>query len=89
MKICPHLKHSVAVVNKSFDMKETVIYDAGMTLNDYLHFNRVTATAFASRIGVSRQTIHNWKSGKAWPTATAIYLMMAETKGEVTDDDFL
>jgi DNA-binding transcriptional regulator YiaG len=60
-----------------------------MTLNDYLHFNPETVTAFANRLGVSRQTVHNWIAGKAFPRAAAIRRIIVETKGEVSADDFL
>lgn len=53
-------------------------------LKDWLAENRWTPKSFAEEIGVSRQTIHHWIDGKAFPkNEDTIFNILRATRGEL------
>jgi 3,4-dihydroxy 2-butanone 4-phosphate synthase/GTP cyclohydrolase II len=60
-----------------------------MQLSDWLTQNNIKRSAFAERIGVSPQTITGWCDGSFWISATKAQLILDETAGAVTPNDFL
>lgn len=60
-----------------------------MQLSEWLTQNKVRPSEFAARIGVSPQTITGWCKGSFWISKDKAQLVLDETKGEVTPNDFL
>lgn len=61
----------------------------GMKLSDYLSQNEIADTAFAERIGVSRQALWRYKSGERRPEWHILEAIARETSGDVTPNDFM
>lgn len=60
-----------------------------MKLIDYLHRERLTATAFAERIAVPPSTITRLLAGERSPRLDLLKKVMIGTDGEVTPNDFV
>jgi hypothetical protein len=60
-----------------------------MQIKEYLDGNDITAAQFARRINVLKQTFFKYVHGIAFPPPRILRLIAAETKGEVTADDFV
>lgn len=59
-----------------------------MTLSEWLTKNQIADTAFADRIGVSRQALHRYKNGRR-PEWSVLERIVRETEGAVTPNDFI
>ena len=59
-----------------------------MTLSHYIEHQKITASAFADLIGVSRQAVHRYLNGR-FPETDVLVKILAATNGAVTADDFL
>lgn len=59
-----------------------------MTLSEYLRINRLTATAFASRISRSVSTVTRAVKGDVIPNLTTMHVIKNETDGQVQPNDF-
>lgn len=62
---------------------------AVMKLADYLAQQEISDSAFADRIGVSRQALWRYKSGDRRPEWDVLERIAHETSGQVTPNDFL
>ena len=60
-----------------------------MKLADFLSNADIKATAFAERIGVTRQTLWRYISGERRPEWDVLERIQRETEGQVTPNDFL
>lgn len=60
----------------------------GMKLSDYLHRERLTATAFAGRIAVPTSTITRLLARQRSPRLDLLEKVWTGTNGEVTPNDF-
>lgn len=60
-----------------------------MKLASYLEREKISDSAFAARIGVSRQALWRYKSGDRRPEWALLEKIVAETCGAVTPNDFL
>ncbi|MBB2959883.1 helix-turn-helix transcriptional regulator [Methylobacterium sp. R2-1] len=60
-----------------------------MRLADYLHQAEIKPSAFAERLGVTRQTLWRYMSGDRRPEWDVLERIRAETDGQVTPNDFL
>ncbi|TRO96756.1 helix-turn-helix transcriptional regulator [Glycocaulis profundi] len=60
-----------------------------MTLSDWLKTSNVTPSAFADRIGVSRQAVHRYVEGDRIPRREVLTKINEATGGAVTANDFL
>lgn len=60
-----------------------------MKLADYLSENEIADSAFAERIGVSRQALWRYKSGERRPEWSILEVIARETGGKVTPNDFM
>lgn len=60
-----------------------------MILSDYLNQHDVSDRAFAERIGVSRQALHRYRTGKRTPKPPVMKRIREATGGAVTADDFI
>jgi transcriptional regulator with XRE-family HTH domain len=60
-----------------------------MKLAAYLAGNQITDADFASRIGVTRQAVHRYKSGERAPEWSVLSKIKEVTSGAVSPDDFL
>lgn len=61
----------------------------GMTLAEFLSEADIKPTAFAERIGVTRQTLWRYMSGERRPEWDVLERIQTETSGQVTPNDFL
>lgn len=59
-----------------------------MKLSDWLSSNEIKDADFADRIGVSRQALHRYKTGKRVPERDVMFRIVSETDGSVTANDF-
>ena len=59
-----------------------------MTLDDFLHFNRIKKSKFASQIGVTHQSVIAYCNGTAIPNRIRMEAICAQTNGQVTPNDF-
>lgn len=59
-----------------------------MKLSDWLSSNEIKDADFADRIGVSRQALHRYKTGKRVPERDVMFRIVSETSGSVTANDF-
>jgi len=59
-----------------------------MTLTQYLDKNRIDRNAFAKLMQVDLTTLYRWETNKRFPRRH-IHAIMAETKNQVTANDFL
>lgn len=60
-----------------------------MKLSAYLGERAISDTAFAGRIGVTRQSLWRYKSGDRRPDWDVLERIAQETAGHVTPNDFL
>lgn len=60
-----------------------------MKLASYLTQAEISDSAFAERIGVSRQALWRYKSGDRRPEWDVLERIAHETAGQVTPNDFL
>lgn len=60
-----------------------------MKLADYLSQAEIKPSAFAERLGVTRQTLWRYMSGDRRPEWDVLERIRAETDGQVTPNDFL
>ncbi len=60
-----------------------------MKLADYLSRSEIKPSAFAERLGVTRQTLWRYMSGDRRPEWDVLERICAETGGQVTPNDFL
>jgi len=60
-----------------------------MDLNSYLYENNTTAKQFAKMLGVGECTVSAWRTKKRKPTKKTYALIVAATKGQVTEVDFV
>lgn len=60
-----------------------------MTLSEWLDDQEISDATFAERIGVTRQALHRYKTGKRTPRTNIIRKITAETLGQVRADDFV
>lgn len=60
-----------------------------MQLSDWLVERKIKRKDFAARISVSPQTITGWCKGTFWIKRDQAKLVLKETKGAVTPNDFL
>ncbi|MBA9067461.1 transcriptional regulator with XRE-family HTH domain [Methylobacterium sp. RAS18] len=60
-----------------------------MRLADYLHKAEIKPSAFAERLGVTRQTLWRYMSGDRRPEWDVLERICAETEGQVSPNDFL
>jgi len=60
-----------------------------MTLAAWQRKKRVSTTALAKRLGVVRQTVHAWKSGRQFPRVQYLSAIHEITKGKVKAQDFI
>lgn len=54
-----------------------------MRLADYLRENGLSDADFATQIGVTRQSVHNYRSGRSVPQRQVILKIYEATKGKV------
>ena len=59
-----------------------------MRLLAYLTENGLSDADFAARIGVSRQAVHRYKTGRRIPDRPIMVRISGETENQVTADDF-
>ena len=59
-----------------------------MTLDDFLHSNRISNVAFAAKIAVDQSTIARLRKGGQIPSKEVMAAIFEETNGEVRPDDF-
>lgn len=59
-----------------------------MKLGEYLETSGLTATEFASRIGVSHASVVRYRNGTRRPDWPTLEKIVAETDGAVTAEDF-
>lgn len=62
---------------------------AAMKLAEYLSDAEIKASAFAERIGVTRQTLWRYMSGERRPEWDVLERIAQATRGQVTPNDFL
>lgn len=62
---------------------------SAMKLASYLLQEEISDSAFAERIGVSRQALWRYKSGDRRPEWDVLERIAHETSGQVTPNDFL
>lgn len=60
-----------------------------MRLDTYLDSKSIPDSDFAVLIGVSRQTVHRYKSGERFPEPPILSKISEVTNGEVTANDFV
>jgi len=60
-----------------------------MKLTDYLAGHNISDADFAASIGVSRQSVHRYKTGDRAPEWPVLAKIRDATDGAVTADDFL
>lgn len=60
-----------------------------MQLAQYLDRKKIKRTEFADKVGVSPATITGWCDGTFWPSRDNAKKVKAETRGQVTPNDFL
>ncbi|GAB6970026.1 hypothetical protein JCM16408A_07740 [Methylobacterium phyllosphaerae] len=60
-----------------------------MKLSAYLGEHAISDSAFAERIGVTRQSLWRYKSGERRPDWDVLERIAQETAGHVTPNDFL
>lgn len=60
-----------------------------MDIASWLSTTSTPDSAFADRIGVSRQALHRYKTNVRTPRPAILARIRAETAGAVTADDFL
>jgi transcriptional regulator with XRE-family HTH domain len=60
-----------------------------MTLSDFLAQHEIPDAVFAERIGVTRQSLHRYKSGDRRPEWDVLERIVRETNGAVTPNDFI
>ena len=60
-----------------------------MTLLDWLNENKIGDAEFSDRIGVTRQAVHRYKTGKRRPEWGILRKIEKVTDGVVTPSDFL
>ena len=71
------------------DLCNYYIYGCVMELHTYLHKNNTTAKQFAKILGVGECTVSAWRTRKRKPTKKTYALILAATKGQVTEVDFV
>jgi transcriptional regulator with XRE-family HTH domain len=59
-----------------------------MTLTEYLHANKLTASEFARQMGVSPQAVHRYCDGDRLPRKSEMEKILELTDGVVTPNDF-
>lgn len=59
-----------------------------MQITDWLTKNDISDSAFAARIGVSRQALWRYKSGERIPRPIILQRIQGETGGQVNPADF-
>ena len=64
------------------------MFHGGMKLRDWLERENVSAKTFADMVGVRRQAVYYWLSGRA-PDAVRGKKIVEVTKGDVTPNDFV
>ena len=60
-----------------------------MDLKNWLTTNEVSISDFAGRINVSRQAVHRWLDGSAFPEHGHVDAITKVTKGKVGAQDWL
>ena len=79
-------------MNESLDVDRNLKYrmrtkteqkSSGMTLDDFLHFERITIKEFAEKINYSRTHISQVLNGKQKPSWKLVKLVFNETGGQV------
>jgi DNA-binding phage protein len=60
-----------------------------MTLAEYLRKQRITAGELARQAGLSRQLVHAYLAGTAWPGFANVLRIRDATGGKVTANDFV
>lgn len=60
-----------------------------MKLADYLSEAEIKPSAFAERLGVTRQTLWRYMSGERRPEWSILEVIARETGGKVTPNDFM
>lgn len=62
---------------------------ATMQLADYLKTNGISDDEFGQKIGVSRQSVHRYKTFDRFPEKPVLSEIIKATAGAVTPNDFL
>jgi transcriptional regulator with XRE-family HTH domain len=60
-----------------------------MTLQNWLHKQKLTVAQFAQSIGVQKVTVYRWLYGHRIPSPAMMRLVMEATDGAVTANDLL
>ena len=60
-----------------------------MKLGEYLSWKKLTPLAFATLVGVSRQTVTRWRDGSRKPDWDLLPKIIEVTGGKVTADSFV
>ena len=60
-----------------------------MKLADYLTAEKLSEAEFASRVGITRETVNKLKNGQIWLSAETAERIFNATDGMVTPNDFL
>ena len=71
------------------DLCDYYIYGYVMKLHIYLYENNITAKAFSQIIGVGECTVSAWRTGLRKPRKSKYAQIIAATKGQVTEVDFV
>ena len=59
-----------------------------MTLDTYLHENRMTEAAFAALIGIGQPAVHRLRKGGSMPSQETMRAIYEATDGQVTAAEF-
>lgn len=60
-----------------------------MTLDEYLHTNRIKDTRFAQLVGVSSATVGRWRKGEVPGSMETMRKIAEATDGAVMPNDFM
>lgn len=60
-----------------------------MTLDEYLHTNRIKDTRFAQLVGVSNATVGRWRKGEVPGSMETMRKIAEATDGAVMPNDFM